>query len=283
MHDKAKTFRILCIGDVVGGPGRSMIQRHLPTIKSTYGINAVIVNGENSGSDGRGITPRIMKFFRHCDVDVVTSGNHIWQKKDILPYLQEHRDLLRPANFPSECPGVGVTTFVSDNVVVGVLNIQGRIFMREQVACPFKAAESALTFLASRTNIIIVDMHAETTSEKMGIAWFLDGKVSGVVGTHTHVPTADERILPGGTAFITDLGMCGALNSMIGMKKEPIIRHMITQMPTRFEVEDTPPYFLCGVIIDIDIKTGKAIAIERIRIVDEDIRFHAESGELYNN
>ena len=140
--------------------------------------------------------------------------------------------------------------------------------MREFVSCPFRAAESALTFLASRTNIIIVDMHAETTSEKMALAWFLDGKVSAVVGTHTHVQTADERILPGGTAFMTDLGMCGALNSMLGMKKEPIIRNMITQMPARFEVEENPPFVLSGVLIDVDKNTGKATGIESIRIID---------------
>ena len=260
-------IRILCVGDVVGTPGCTILQKQLPALKEKRAIDAVIVNGENS-ADGKGITPRIMHFFRHNGVDVVTSGNHIWQKKEIFPYLAEHKDLLRPANFPSECPGVGVTSFLAGSTSVGVLNLQGRIFMREFVSCPFRAAESALTFLASRTNIIIVDMHAETTSEKMALAWFLDGKVSAVVGTHTHVQTADERILPGGTAFMTDLGMCGALNSMLGMKKEPIIRNMITQMPARFEVEENPPFVLSGVLIDVDKNTGKATGIESIRIID---------------
>lgn len=263
-----KTIRIMCIGDVVGTPGQAMIQKHLPRLKKEYGINAIIVNGENS-ADGKGITPGIMKFFRHHGVDIVTTGNHIWQKKEITSYLNEHKDLLRPANFPHDCPGVGVATFLSDNLTIGVINIQGRVFMREFVSCPFRTAESALTFLASRTKIIVVDMHAETTSEKMGLGWFLDGKVSAVVGTHTHVQTADERILPGGTAFITDLGMCGSFNSMIGMKKEPIIRHMITQMPVRFEVEEEGPLVLSGVWFEIDVATGKAVSIERIRIIDE--------------
>jgi 2',3'-cyclic-nucleotide 2'-phosphodiesterase len=276
MHDKIYT-RVLCIGDVVGTPGRVILQKYLPQLVKKYAIDAVIVNGENS-ADGKGVTPRIMRFFKHIGVDIVTSGNHIWQKKEIFPYLTEHKDLLRPINFPSECPGVGVTLFTSDNNVIGVLNVQGRIFMREMVSCPFRAAESALTFLASRTRIVIVDMHAETTSEKMALAWFLDGKVSAVVGTHTHVQTADERVLPGGTAFITDLGMCGALNGMLGMKKEPIIRHMMTQMPTKFEVDDNGPFVLSGVYIDIDTTTGKALALERIRIIDDELHITSDAG-----
>jgi 2',3'-cyclic-nucleotide 2'-phosphodiesterase len=266
-------IRLLMLGDIVGAPGRAILQKHISHVRDTYAIDAVIVNGENSASDGRGITSRIVKFFKHNGVDIVTSGNHIWQKREIYSYLTDHRDLLRPLNFPSACPGVGVTTFVKNGVTIGVINAQGRVFMRELVSCPFRAVESAITFLKPKTHIIVVDMHGEATSEKLGLAWYFDGQLSAVVGTHTHVQTADERILPQGTAYISDLGMAGTINSMIGMKKEPIIQNMLTQMPIKFEVETQGPVMLSGVWIDIDVTTGKALAIERIRITDEQVRF----------
>jgi metallophosphoesterase (TIGR00282 family) len=247
-----------------------MVQKHLHALREKYAINAVIVNGENS-ADGRGITPKLMHFFKHVGVNVVTSGNHIWHHKDIYEYLQYNTDLLRPENFPTECPGTGVTTFNVSGITVGVINVQGRVFMREHLACPFKTVESVLTFLQTKAKIILVDFHAETTAEKMAMGFFLDGKVSAVVGTHTHVQTADERILPQGTAFITDLGMAGSLNSMIGMKKDPIIRNFITQMPARFVVETEKPYFMCGVVIEIDATSGKALKISRIRIDDSEL------------
>lgn len=262
------TIRILLLGDIVGAPGRAIFQKHIAALKQKHAIDAVIVNGENCAGDGRGITPRLVRFFKHHGVSVVTSGNHIFQKKEIYPYLTENKDLLRPLNFPSACPGTGVTTFAIGTHTVGVINVQGRIFMRELVNCPIRAVESALIYLKSRTSLILVDMHAETTSEKMGLAYFFDGQVSAVVGTHTHVQTADERILPQGTAYITDLGMAGALNSMIGMKKEVILQQMLTQMPVKFEVDVRGPFFLCGAIVEIDTLTGKAIKIERVRIDD---------------
>ncbi len=269
------TLRVLLLGDLVGDTGRAIFQKHIERIRAEYGIDALIVNGENSSSQGRGITPTIAKFFKAHGVDVITSGNHIWQKREIYPYIAEHRDLLRPANFPSDTPGVGVTTFLSKGYEIAVINLQGRIFMREHVSCPFRAAESILTYLRTKTNIIFVDMHAEATSEKIGLAYFLDGKVTGVVGTHTHVQTADERVLPGGTAFITDLGMAGSLNSMIGMKKEPIIRHFLTQMPEHFVVDTSRPLVMTGVWIDVDTQTGKALDIQRIKIVDNDLQVTA--------
>lgn len=170
------------------------------------------------------------------------------------------------------CPGTGVITFTCKDTVIGVINIQGRVFMREFVDCPFRTVDSLLTYLHTKTKVILVDFHAETTSEKAGMGYYLDGRVSAVVGTHTHVQTADERILPNGTAFITDLGMGGSLNSMIGMKKEPIIQHLITQMPVKFSVETAAPYVLSGAIIDIDSATGAAVAIERLRIIDNELR-----------
>lgn len=276
MPDKKQGVRILLVGDVVGPLGCAVFQKHIGSIKAEYEVDGVILNGENSSGDGRGITPRVVKFFRHNGVDVVTSGNHIWAKKEIYPYLNQHKDLLRPANFPNVCPGSGVTTFTVGNHTIGVMNLQGRVFMHQQVDCPFKAAESLITFLKSKTNIIFVDFHAETTSEKIGLGHFLDGRVSGIVGTHTHVQTSDERILPKGTAFITDLGMCGALNSMIGMKVEPIVTNFITQMPQKYFVENTPPAIMCGVIIDVDPTNGKALNIFRIKITDKDITLTQE-------
>jgi 2',3'-cyclic-nucleotide 2'-phosphodiesterase len=266
-----QTIRILILGDIVGVPGRMMLQKHLPSLKEQLNIDSVIVNGENAASDGRGITSRIARFFKHIGVDIITGGNHSFQKKEVYSYLQEHKDILRPLNFPSGCPGIGVTTFTSNDVVIGVINVQGRVFMREYVGCPFKAVETALTFLRSQTKCIIIDFHAETTSEKIGLGFYFDGKVSVIFGTHTHVQTADERILPGGTAFITDIGMAGALNSMIGMKKDTIIHNLITQLPVRFEVETSGPFIMTGIKVEIDLTTGKAVHIERVKIIDEDL------------
>lgn len=270
-------LRIMMLGDVSGSAGRAIFQKHIASLKEKYKIDGIIVNGENSASDGKGITSRIVKFFKHNHVDVITSGNHIFNKREIYSYLSTNRDLLRPANFPSACPGVGVTTFECGNVTVGVMNLQARTFMREYVACPFKTADSILTYLKTKTNIILVDFHGEATSEKMGMGFYLDGQVSAVVGTHTHVLTADERILPQGTAYITDLGMAGALNSLIGMKKEPIINQLITQMPTKFEVETAGPMAMSGVWIEIDIKTGLALKIERIRVVDDNVQSNGDA------
>jgi metallophosphoesterase (TIGR00282 family) len=271
-------IRILMLGDIVGHTGRAMFQKHIARLRAELGIDGVIVNGENSGSQGRGITAGIVKFFRHNGVDVVTTGNHIWQKKEIYAYLADsgHKDLIRPANFPSDCPGSGMTTFMCKGFEVGVINVQGRIFMREHLGCPFRAVESLLTYLHTKTRLILVDMHAEATSEKLAMAYFLDGKVSAVVGTHTHVQTADERILPGGTAYITDLGMAGSLNSMIGMKKEGIIRNLLTQMPERFVVDTSLPLSMTGVVIAIDVATGKALTIQRVAVLDNELHVEPE-------
>lgn len=265
-------IRILCIGDVVGITGRTMFAKHIDAIRKEHRIDATIVNGENSADDGRGITQRVMQFFKQYHVDVVTSGNHIYDKKDIFPYLAENRDLLRPANFPSDNPGVGVSLFTCKSVTIAVINVQGRVFMKQDLDCPFRTVTSLLTYLRDKTKIIVVDFHAETTSEKAGLVYYLEGKVSAVVGTHTHVQTADERILPGGTATITDLGMVGSLNSMIGMKKESIILNFLTQMPAKFYVETEGPGLLNGVIIEIEVTSGRAVMIERIRIVDPELK-----------
>lgn len=266
-----KGVRILFLGDVVGTLGCAMVQKHLARVKVEHAIDGVVVNGENC-ADGKGITQRMVKFFRHVGVDVVTSGNHIWAKREIYQYLSENQDLLRPANFPGSCPGTGVTTFTtSSGHVIAIMNLQGRVFMQQHTDCPFRAAQSLLTFVKQKTKLIFVDFHAEATSEKVGMGMFLDGQVSGVVGTHTHVQTADERILPKGTAFITDLGMSGARFSMIGMRPEPILTSFLTQMPQKFEVDDNGPGLMTGAWIEVDPATGKALDIQRVSIVDNDI------------
>ncbi|MEX0672177.1 MAG: TIGR00282 family metallophosphoesterase [Candidatus Babeliales bacterium] len=269
-------IRILIVGDVVGPIGRIMFQKHIGRLKREHHADAVIVNGENSSNTGRGITSKIAKFFRHNGADMITSGNHIWAAKEIYGYLDEHTDLLRPANFPSDCPGKGVGIFDVNGISVGVMNIQGQVFMQHFVDSPFKTAESILTYLRSKTKIIVCDFHAEATAEKVAMGFFLDGKVSAVVGTHTHIQTADERVLPEGTAYITDLGMTGSLNSFIGMKKGPIMQKFLTQMPHKFEVDTSPPVVLSGVVVEIDTATGKATHIERVRIIDEDIHIDKE-------
>ena len=270
------SIRVLMLGDVIGNIGRAMFQKHIQSIKEQYSIDAVIVNGENSNSNGRGITARIAKFFKHNGADVITTGNHIWNQRDIISYVSEHTDVLRPANFPSECPGVGVTTFNCQGVEVAVMNLQGRVFMHESLDCPFKTADSILTYLKHKTNIVLVDFHAETTAEKLAFGYYLDGKVSCVVGTHTHVPTADERIMPQGTAYVTDLGMNGAMHSIIGFQKDAIIQKFKSQMPTRFMVETKPPIVMTGIWVEINCKTGKAIQVQRVKVVDEELSMDGE-------
>ena len=263
------TLRVLLLGDLFGQPGTKLFARHIESLRKEHNIDAVIVNGENTASsNGMGITPDVMEMFKKYKVDVVTSGNHIFDKKEIHPYLANNSDLIRPANFPSICPGKGFTTFVCKGFVVGVINIQGRVFMSQHVDCPLRTVDGILTYLSQKTKIIFIDHHAEATSEKLALGYYFDGRVSGVVGTHTHVQTNDARILPGGTAYITDLGMGGTLNSMIGVKKEILLQKMLTQMPAKYEVATEPPYVLSGVIIEVDTKTGSAQSIETIYLTD---------------
>lgn len=261
------TVRILLLGDLVGKTGRELFARHINKIREQYRIDATIVNGENS-SHGKGISPKVMAFFQKHNVDLVTSGNHIWDRREIIPYFNEHSDLIRPANYPDSCPGKGIGYFECAGVTVAVINVMGRVFMRQQLACPFKITESLVQEALEKTPIVLVDVHAETTAEKLGLGYYFDGKVSALVGTHTHVQTNDARILPGGTAYITDLGMGGSLNSMIGIKKEAPIHNFLTQMPVRHEVDTEPPYVLCGIVVEIDRQTGKATEIETIYKID---------------
>lgn len=257
-------MRLLFLGDVVGRPGRRAISQTLPRLRAREGVQFVVANCENA-SGGKGIDPRSAEELHAAGVDVLTSGNHVWQNRDIIAYMRESDRLLRPLNFPRDVPGIGWTVQPAkrSDVAVGVLNLIGRVFMAP-ADCPFYAAMEAVDELRKRTAIILVDMHAEATSEKVGMGRFLDGKVSAVVGSHTHVQTADEAVLPGGTAHLTDAGMCGPENSVLGVKTDQVLQRFLNQMPVRFEVA-TGPVLVQGALIDVDDDTGRATEIRRIR------------------
>lgn len=264
----SSNLRFLFVGDIIGPAGLAVFLKHLPELKDKYSLDSIVVNGENSAKSGRGITEKIVHKLVAAGVDTITSGNHIWVNREIYDFLNRTDKLIRPANFPTECPGHGYAIYQVNGKFVAVMNLQGRGFMRETIDCPFKKAESLLTFLKTKTNTIFVDFHAETTAEKQALANFLDGKISGFFGTHTHVQTADERILPKGTAYITDLGCCGSIDSVIGMEKEVIINKFVTQLPAKFVPASIPPFAIDGVIVDIESISGFAVKIERIKIID---------------
>ena len=257
-------MKILFIGDIVGKPGRKAIQKGLPGLMSKLKIDFVIANGENAAG-GFGITQAIGEDLFSLGIDILTSGNHIWDKKEAVTYIAKENRLLRPANYPPDVPGAGTMIMKSrSGHAIGVLNLEGRVFMRP-IDCPFQAAKREVRELKKETNIIIVDFHGEATSEKAAIGWFLDGEVSALIGTHTHVQTADERILPQGTAFISDAGMTGPVNSIIGVKKSQIINKFLTQIPVRFETARGESLLSC-VVVDVNAKTGKASSIQRIQL-----------------
>ncbi len=256
-------MRILFLGDIVGRPGRRAVAKALPSWISSRDVHFVVANGENA-SGGIGIDPGAARELFAAGIDVLTSGNHIWAKKEIIEYLRDSDVLLRPANFPAACPGWGFAVKrTRDGAAVGVVNLIGRVFMGS-ADCPFRAADAAIATVRERTAVIVVDMHAEATSEKVAMGWYLDGRVSAVLGSHTHVPTADERVLPRGTAYQTDTGMCGPRDSAIGMRKEEVLHRFLTQMPARFEVA-SGPVLVHGALVDVDEATGRARSIERMR------------------
>jgi metallophosphoesterase (TIGR00282 family) len=261
-------LKLLFIGDIVGRPGRQMLGRHLPSLVDRHLIDLVVVNAENAAA-GFGVTHDVVDELFGMGIDVLTSGNHIWDKKDSLPILEQERRLLRPANYPPGLPGKGWGVFrTSADVPVAVINLEGRVFMNN-LDCPFRAIDTILAELAGAARVVLVDFHAETTSEKGAMGSYLDGRVSAMVGTHTHVQTADERLLPGGTAFISDAGMTGSRDSVIGIRKELSVERFLTQLPVRFEVAKREP-MLCGVVVTVDESTGHALGIERIQIVDRE-------------
>ncbi len=256
-------MRILFIGDIVGEPGRRAVKELVPGLAKKHKLDFVIANGENVAG-GSGVTPALADELLGYGIDVITTGDHIWKRKEILDYIESSNRLLRPANYPPQTPGSGSTVVKSESgTEVGVVNLIGRVFM-QPVECPFRVGKEEVEKLKKRTRIIIVDMHAEATSEKIALGWYLDGMVSAIIGTHTHVQTADEKCLPQGTAFISDAGMTGPFDSVIGRKKEQILARFITQMPARFEMAEGDIQ-LHGVVIDIDEKTGKANSIKRIQ------------------
>ena len=257
-------MNILFIGDIIGKAGRQAIQGVLEKVIADHKIDFTIANGENAAG-GMGITPTIAMEFLDQGVDVLTSGNHIWAKKEIVPFLDEEPRILRPANYPPKVPGRGSGIFHSSNgQKVGVLNLEGRVFMKH-LDCPFRVGEKEVELLRKETHIILVDFHAEATSEKMAMGWFLNGKVSAILGTHTHVQTSDEKILDGGTAYITDVGMTGPLASVIGIRKQIALERLLTQIPWKFDVA-TEEIELQGVVIEVDPKTGKSQSIQRIKV-----------------
>lgn len=262
------------IGDVVGRPGRAILEERLPRLQQDYKADFVIVNGENSAG-GIGITPEIADALLNAGTDVITLGNHAWNKREIYPYLDKQVRILRPVNYPPGVPGRGWGVYSCKGSPVGVVSLQGRVFM-ELVDDPFRAIDAILEDLRRQCKVIFVDFHAEATSEKQTFARYVDGRVSAVVGTHTHVQTADERILPKGTAYLSDVGMTGPIESIIGMRYDSVIARSTTSLPTRFEVAEGDAQ-ICGVVVEVNVSTGKAVGIERLQVPSH--RTHVERGE----
>ena len=259
-------MKILYIGDIMGEPGRRAVGRMVPRVVSQRQVDVVIGNGENVAG-GFGITPELAEELFEMGLSVITTGNHAWDKKEILDYFPREPRLLRPANYPAGVPGNGsYVVETPGGEKLAVLQLMGRAYM-PTLDCPFQVAKREVAKLKRETAAVLVDMHAEATSEKMAMGHYLDGDVVAVVGTHTHVQTADEQILPKGTAYLTDIGMTGPLHGVIGVKKELAIEKFLTGMPKRFEVASGPTVF-CAVLIEVDAQLGKAIAIERIRVID---------------
>jgi metallophosphoesterase (TIGR00282 family) len=253
---------VLFLGDIVGEPGRTAVIARLPELKSKYAVDFIIVNGENAAG-GRGITGKITIDLLRAGVSVITTGDHIWDQKEILSFIDSEPRLLRPVNYPEGAPGNGLIVLETAKGEIGVINVQARTFMQPILENPFRAAEAAVKKIHGETRTIIVDIHGETTSEKIAMGRFLDGKVSAVIGTHTHVQTADEQIFPGGTAFLCDAGMCGPVNSILGRAIDPIMNRFISNLPASFPVAGGEVR-LRGALIEIDETTGRAVRITRV-------------------
>ncbi|RBP36843.1 TIGR00282 family metallophosphoesterase [Garciella nitratireducens] len=253
-------MRFFIIGDIVGRPARNLLKNILKNMIDKNEIDFVIANGENA-SGGNGLTYKNYQELISCGIDIITMGNHVWDKKEIFEYIDEENKIIRPANYPEPCLGKGYTIINKNNINIGIINLSGRVFL-SSLDCPFKTFEKIYNTLKKETNIIILDFHAEATAEKIAMGWFVDGKVSLMYGTHTHVQTADEKILPKGTGYITDVGMTGPYYSVLGVNKDIILKKFITQQPVRHELAKGPVQ-LNGLIVDIDEKSGKSIYIER--------------------
>ncbi|MFZ6016573.1 MAG: TIGR00282 family metallophosphoesterase [Nitrospirota bacterium] len=257
-------MRVLFIGDIVGKVGRSAVKSLLPSLTDKYKTDLIIANGENLAG-GFGVTEKTLTEILNCGVHIITTGNHVWDKKEFIPQISKENRVLRPINYPPGVPGYGSILYtLPQGEKVAIINISGRVYM-SNMDCPFRTGKEEIERLSNITNIIIVDFHAEATSEKIAFSWFVDGKVSAVIGTHTHVQTADEKILPGGTAYITDVGMTGPSMSVIGIERGQVIQRFLTNIPVRFETAKGECIF-SAVVIEIDGKTGKSTAIQRLQL-----------------
>jgi len=259
-------LRVMLVGDVIGRPGRRAFRKYVQQLRREKAIDVVIANGENSAA-GKGLTRTSLDELYSGGADIVTTGNHVWDKKDVLTFIDQEPFLIRPANYPDGTPGKGYCLYPFKAKTIGVMNLSGRSFM-PALDCPFQKVDAILQEIRKQCDIIFLDFHAETTSEKMAMGWYLDGRVNGVVGTHTHIQTADERILPRGTAYITDLGMVGPWNSVLGVQTDKIIYKFTTGMPVRFEVEAEGPQVFSAVIVEIDDKSNQTLGIERILLTE---------------
>jgi hypothetical protein len=255
--------RVLCVGDVVGRPGRQVLAEHLPKLKKQHQLDCIIVNAENIAG-GSGLTPQLLDKLRRYGTNLITLGDHAYRRREVFEVLQRCDDVVRPANFSPDAIGRDHAIYRTDTgVEIAVIALLGRMFMKPITDCPFRAVDRLLTMLPRSVKAIFIDMHAEVTSEKVAMGWHLDGRVSCVFGTHTHVQTADERVLPGGTAYITDLGMSGPRDSVLGRRKDNVIKSLITNMPHPYDVAEGDPW-LHGAIVTVDETTGRAAAIQRV-------------------
>ncbi len=254
-------MNILFVGDVIGRPGREAVSACLPELVAEHSIDFTIVNAENAAG-GLGVTPEVANELLAAGADCLTTGNHVWKHREFAEFAEREIRVLRPANYPPGAPGRGAQVYAAHSGSVGVLSVVGRVFM-DALDCPFRAADKEIETLRGKTKVLVVDIHAEASSEKVALGWYLDGRVGAALGTHTHVQTADERVLPGGTAYITDVGMTGPRDSVIGIRREPVIQRFLTGMPHRFQVA-SGPVILSGVVVVVDTETGKARSIERV-------------------
>ncbi len=255
-------MRLLFIGDIVGKTGRRSLQKYLPELRGKYKFDLIIANGENAAG-GAGITEKAFNELRKMGIDVLSGGNHSWDQKDVFNFIDREERLIRPANYPPETtPGNGVVIIEKNDINVAVLNLMGRVFMKP-VDCPFRTAEKELVRIKEMADLVIVDFHAEATSEKQAMGWFLDGQVGAVIGTHSHVQTADQRILPGNTAYITDVGMAGLYDSILGVDKDGPLNRFLTQLPCKLEISEGRALFN-AVIVELNESSGGAESIERV-------------------
>lgn len=261
----SRNIKLLFFGDVIGRPGRQVIKTFLT---KNPGIADLIVANVENAAHGFGTSEANLEELRSVGVKVFTGGNHTFDRKEIFQFIDTDENIVRPANYPEGTPGKGYCIVsIADGIKVAVINIIGRVYM-EPLRSPFLVADEIIEQVKKETNLIFVDFHAEATAEKVAMGWYLDGRVSAVVGTHTHVQTADERILPGGTAYLTDAGACGPRNGVIGMDKEAVFRRMVQQLPARFDVA-AGPAIMCGVLYTLDVETGKAISVQRVQLIEE--------------